>query len=372
MRKVAIILPTYNEAKNIEKLIPQIFKEIKKEEILKKWEIHLIIVDSQSSDGTKKIVLNLMKKYPRMHLVETKKEGLGKAYCEGFNFAVYKINPYLFFEMDADLSHEPRQIPIFLKKIEEGADFVIGSRYISSGSIPKKWAIHRKIFSIIGNYILRLGFMKLSITDWTSGYRAIKSWLVKKSFNHIKNYSGYVFQIALLDFALKSHAKISEIPIHFKERGWGKSKINATQYITQIFLYILFNSSFIKFVIVGIVGFMIDFGISYIGIQKLHQPVFLVTVVSTEIAIISNFLLNNFWSFSYKKIERSSRNFFVGFLKFNLVSSGSIIIQSIGMQTLVNIFGKKLWYLYKILIITLIIIPYSYILYNKVIWKSKK
>ncbi|MFN4212384.1 MAG: glycosyltransferase [Microgenomates group bacterium] len=372
MRKVAIILPTYNEAGNIEKLIPQIFEEIKDPGLAKNWEIHLVVVDSQSSDGTAKIVSDLIKKYPRIHLLETKKEGLGRAYLEGFKFALDNINPYLFFEMDADLSHQPKEIPIFIKKIEKGADFVIGSRYTKGGSIPKDWEIHRKLFSIIGNLIIRLGFMKLSITDWTSGYRAFKSWIVKNAINHIKNYSGYVFQVAFLDFALKNDANIVETPIQFKERRWGISKINAFQYIFQTIIYVFLNSSFIKFVIVGLIGFVVDFGISYLGIQKLHQSVFLTTIISTETAIISNFLLNNFWSFSHKKIKGLSGHFFAGFFKFNLVSSGSIIIQSAGMQILTNIFGRKFWYLFKILIITFIIIPYSYILYNKIIWKGKK
>lgn len=371
MRKVAIILPTYNEAKNVEKLIPQIFEEVKNPEVAKNWEIYLVVVDSQSTDGTKKAVLSLIKKYSRIYLLETKKQGLGKAYIDGFNFAIEKINPYLFFEMDADLSHEAKEIPVFLKKIEKGADFVIGSRYIKGGAIPKDWGLHRKFFSILGNYIIRFGFMKPSLTDWTSGYRAIKSWLVKESLDYIKNYSGYVFQVAFLDFALKNNAKIVETPIQFKERKWGVSKINALQYIAQTLIYVFLNSSFIKFVIVGLIGFMIDFGISYLGIQKFHQSVLLTTILSTETAIISNFLFNNFWSFSYKKIQGPSSNFFAGFFKFNLVSSGSIIIQSLGMQILTNVFGRKLWYLYKILIITFIIIPYSYILYNKFIWREK-
>ena len=124
-------------------------------------------------------------------------------------------------------------------------------------------------------------------------------------------------------------------------------------------------------VVVGLIGFAIDFGLSYLGIQKMHLTVWIATVLSTETAIVSNFLLNNFWSFRHKKIEAGGGGILSGFLKFNVVSSGSIVIQAVGMQILTSIFGTQLWYLYKVLIIALVIIPYSYILYNKVIWKSK-
>jgi dolichol-phosphate mannosyltransferase len=369
MRKVVIILPTYNEAGNIKELIPKIFEEVKK---INNWEVHIMVVDSDSNDGSQKLILNLIKKFPHLHLLKTKKEGLGRAYIEGFRLALEKLNPYLLFEMDADLSHDPVEIPKFLKKIEEGADFVIGSRYTKGGSIPKDWGIHRKFFSIIGNLIIRFGFMKLKITDWTSGYRAIKAWVIKNGSSHIKNYSGYVFQVALLDRALKNNVQVDEIPIQFKERKWGISKINAFQYIIQTLLYVFLNSSFIKFVIVGVMGFIIDFGISYLLIERLHKAVWLSTLVSTETAIASNFFLNNFWSFSHKRLDHKINSYASSFLKFNLVSSGSIFIQTVGITLAVFIFGRSFWYLYKVLIIIFLIIPYSYILYNKVIWKDKK
>lgn len=369
MKRVAIILPTYNEEANIKTLIPLIFQQA---DAIDNWEIHVVVVDSHSNDGTEETVLQLIKKYPRLHLVRMKKEGLGSAYIEGFRIAMEKLNPYLLFEMDADLSHNPADIPHFLKKIEQGADFVVGSRYIKGGSIPADWGIHRKLLSIGANLVIRFGFMKLNITDWTNGYRAIKSWTVKNAFNHIKNYSGYVFQVAFLDYSLKHGAKIVEIPVHFKDRKSGVSKINALQYIVNSLLYVFNHSSFIKFVIVGLIGFAIDFGVSYLGIEKLHKAVWLSTIISGETALVSNFLLNNFWSFSHKKLDNKPKTIIFSFIKFNIVSSGSLFIQTFGIQLLVILFGRHLWYLYKVSIILFLIIPYSYILYNKVIWKEKK
>jgi len=368
VKKAVIVLPTYNEAKNVEELIPKIFQIAA---TVANWEIHVIIVDSYSPDRTEDAVIKLIKRYPRLHLLRLKERGLGLAYLSGFKTAIEKLQPYLLFEMDADLSHDPKNIPEFLKAIEAGSDFVIGSRYMKGGSIPNDWGVHRKIFSFFGNLIIRLGFMKPKITEWTNGYRAIKVWVIKSTSDQLKNYSGYVFQIAAIDRALKQGARISEIPIKFVDRKHGQSKISFPQYIFDIFLYIFTNSSFVKYVIVGMTGFVIDFGLSFIFIEELKALVWFSTIISAETAIISNFLLNNSWSFSHKKLEGGLLTYIPQFLKFNLVSAGSLIIQAGGIQLFVNIFGRELWYLYKTIIIIFIIIPYSYILYNKVIWKER-
>lgn len=366
MKKVVVVAPTYNEKGNIENLISQVFSQKVK---VPNWDLDLLVVDSGSKDGTVEVVKKMQKKYSSLHLLQTPKEGLGKAYIKGFKFAE-KLNPYLVMEIDADGQHDPVKIPEFLREIEKGADFVVGTRYSKGGSIPSNWGLHRKILSIGANLFVRLGFMKLRLTEWTNGYRAIKFWLVKKAYDHLQHYSGYVFQVAFIDFALKNNAVMAEIPVHFKERKFDKSKIDAIQYTFQVFLYVLSHSSFIKFVIVGFIGFFVDFSLSYLMIEKAHQAIWLGTILSTEAAIVSNFMFNNYWSFAHKRV-RGLNNFLASFLKFNLVSSGSVAIQTIGMQLVVGIFGRKFWYLYKVLIIFFIIIPYSYILYNRVVWKNK-
>src|SRR3990167_9215794 len=345
MKRVAIILPTYNESKNIEKLIGEIFNQQKK---LKNWQLHVLVVDSNSPDGTSNLVKKTQSRYDNLHLLKTEKEGLGKAYIAGFTYVVNHLSPTVIFEMDADFSHSPSDIPFFLKEIEKGSDFVIGARYIKGGSIPKDWALHRKMFSIFGNLIVRFGLMKLSVT------------------------SGYVFQVALLDKAIKKGAKVAEIPIHFLDRKHGVSKINSFQYIIQTLFYVLTKSSFIKYVVVGLTGAVLDFGISYFLIEKLHWYLWIATLLSAECAIISNFLFNNFWSFSHKKIDSKFSLYVNKFLKFNTISAGALGIQAGGIELAGFLFGRKYWYIYKVLIIAFVIIPYSYILYNKVVWKEKK
>ena len=379
MKKVVVVAPTFNEKGEVENLVNKVFDQADK---LPNWEIYLLIVDSRSNDGTVEIVKKLQNKFPKLHLLETEKEGLGKAYLKGFKYCEEKINPYLIIQIDADGQHDPDKIPEFIKKIEQGADFVVGTRYSQGGSIPANWGLHRKILSIGANSVVKFGFMKLTVTEWTNGYRAIKFWLVKNAYDYLKNYSGYVFQVAFLDFAIKNNAILGEIPIHFKERTTGISKINAFQYSFQTLLYVFKNSSFIKFVIVGFIGFAVDFSFAYLFINKLHIAKASANMLSAEVAIISNFLLNNFWSFKDKTIQGGIFSYIFKFIIFNFVSSGSIIIQGVGLSLALRFIGDKdiqlfgsliigSWIIYKILIIAFVIIPYSYILYNKVIWKKK-
>jgi dolichol-phosphate mannosyltransferase len=368
MKKAAIILPTYNEAGSINKVIKGVFDV---EKNIKNWELYVLVVDSKSKDKTYEKVVKLKKDYKRLSIISTKKEGLGKAYVNGFQHALKEIQPYIIFEMDADLSHDPREIPNFLKKIESGADFVLGSRYIKGGSIPEDWAFHRKLFSTLGNWVIKLGFMNLKINDWTSGFRAIKSWIIKDILPNMDQYSGYVFQVAGVEKAIKLGANIKEVPIKFIDRKEGVSKINSIQFIIQTLTYVLLESSFIKFIVVGSTGFLLDFTISYLFIEKFLVEVWLSTMISTESAIISNFLLNNFWSFSHKKLDNRKSVYAKSFVKFNMIASVSIAIQTIGMSITTHLFSADYWYIYKVLIILFIIIPYSYFFYNKFVWKSK-
>ena len=378
MKNAVIILPTYNEKDNVQTLIPKIFEVVKD---IDNWKVSILVVDDESPDNTFDVVAQMQKKYKNLVLVRGKKEGLGKAYYRGFTYAIKNLDPFVMFEMDADWSHDPDLIPRFLKEIESGADFVIGSRYIKGGSIPSEWAWHRKLFSVLGNIIIKLGFMNLRLHDWTSGYRCIKTWFIKEVLEEMTGYTGYVWQIALLDRAKKMGLKIKEVPLKFIDRAAGNSKINAMQYITNTLLYVLLNSSFIKIAIVGGIGFIIDFGLLFIFKRSNHLPIGVNQAFSAEVAIISNFILNNYWSFSYKKIENKFSAYIKSFLNFNFVSLGSLIIQSVFLQLATMIFsngtfmffGRETgwWVVYKVLIIMFLVIPYSYYMYNYVVWKKK-
>ncbi len=380
MKKALIVIPTYNERENIKILIPQIEKVVER---IDNWEVDILIVDDDSPDGTYEEALSLKKTYKNIHILQGKKNGLGRAYLRGFAYGIEKINPLVMFEMDADCQHTPDLIPRFLQEVEKGADFVIGSRYIDGGSIPSNWTLDRKFYSVVGNLIASLGFMNFSVHDWTSGYRAMKTWFLKEVSPEMKGHNGYEFQIALLDKAMKRHLVIREIPLQFTDRNTGDSKLSSMVVIPNTLLYIFRNSTFIKFAIVGAMGFMVDFGIAALLINTTHLSTPTANAASAECAIIFNFLMNNYWSFRHKKIPSGPFSFIRKLVKFNLVSSGSIIIQWTGLIVLISIFGEQThtlfttvnissWVIYKIFLIAGIIIPYSYFMYNRFIWKKPR
>ncbi len=367
MKKIVVILPTYNERDNIVVLIDQIQKQFKKLNNYNSW---ILVVDDNSPDGTSAQVRTIAKKYKNIELITGEKKGLGAAYVRGMRYAIKKLNADILFEMDADFSHDPNLIPLFVKEIEKGADFVIGSRYIRGGAIPEHWGIERKFFSIFGNFIARFGLMLLRVKDWTSGYRAIKKEVFKKVENKLDKYTGYTFQIAFLHRTIQNGFNISEVPLKFVDRKYGKSKFIPSEYIINSLLYILLNSSFIKYLVVGTVGFMIQTYIAKFLIATEGHPGISVTI-GAEAAIISNFTFNQFWTFSHKKII-GKRNIFRKFIQFNSAAVGAILIQGIAVTIGTTIFGRDAWFIFMVASIIFLVVPYSYFMYHKVIWKEKK
>ena len=363
--QVVIILPTYCEAENIEKLVGQI-EEITRSLVSHRFQI--LVVDDSSPDGTAQIVKNLQKKFTNVVLLTGRKEGLGKAYLRGMNYATEKLNAEVMFEMDADFSHDPKVIPEFIKKIENGADFVIGSRYIKGGSIPDNWGLHRKIFSIVGNLIVRFGLGIFKIHDWTSGYRAIKTEVFQKTKSGIEKFSGYTFQVVLLPRAYKDGFKVDELPIQFTDRLFGHSKIAPFDYIKNLIFYVVTNSTFIKYVIVGGFSFIINALVLEIFYRMGFNPG-IAAALGAEVAIIWNYNLNNLWTFSEKKIAFSPR-YFLKFLQFNFTSLGAIIIQGVVVGLGTYFLGDQYRLLIFALVVIFLIIPYNYFIYNRYIWKT--
>lgn len=364
MRNVVIILPTYNEVANIKPLIERLRQTFPN---LIKYNFSILVVDDNSPDGTTEVVERLQKKYKNIHLLTGPKKGLGVAYVRGMKYAVEKLNADIFFEMDADFSHNSDLIPLFLSAIEAGADFVVGSRYIPEGSIPQDWAFYRKLFSIAGNVVVRFGLVIPKIRDWSSGYRAIRSEVFKNVHAGLEKYSGYTFQIALLHRAIQKGYNVVEVPLQFIDRKHGGSKFESVDFITNVLLYIFFNSTFIRFCIVGSIGFIINvLGLEiFYGLGLRPGPA---AALGAEFAIVSNFLLNNFWSFSYNKIV--DNHLFKKFFQFNTVSAGAIFIQWIIVGLGTSIFGDQTRLICLIFAIVIFVIPYSYFMYNRFIWKS--
>jgi len=224
---VSIVIPTYNEKENIERMITKI------EKILQKNKINgeIIVIDDNSPDGTWKIVKKLQKKYSNLKLIVRKKKlGLGSGVMEGFKIAKGDILGVL----DCDFSHPPDKIPLFIKAIREGYDIAIGSRYIAKGGI-KGWSKKRIITSKIATLLAK---PIANVSDPMSGYFFIKKEVIK---NFSLKFKG--FKILLEILAKGNYRKVAEIPYTFKERKRGKSKLNykeIVEYLMQCFyLYLL-------------------------------------------------------------------------------------------------------------------------------------
>lgn len=215
---IFIIIPTYNEKDTIEKLIEKIFS-------LNISNLNILIIDDNSPDGTGKIVRELIENYqPHLHLIQRpKKMGIGSAYISGSQYAI-EHSADLIFEMDADFSHNPKNIPDFIKEINKGFDLVLGSRKIKGGKIIG-WNCARKIMSAGAMLFSRI-ILNLKTKDVTSGYRCYSKQIFKLiDLDKLKS-NGYAFQEEMIYLCEKNNFKIKEIPITFIDRKFGKSKLN--------------------------------------------------------------------------------------------------------------------------------------------------
>lgn len=217
MRRALVIIPTYNESENILKIIPEVLSKSDGE-----TEFNVLVVDDNSPDGTADIV----EKYGSDNVFLIKREaklGLGTAYLRGFKFAI-ENNFDLVFEMDADFSHDPKYLPEFLKKIDDGYDLVIGSRYIDGVSVLN-WPIRRLILSYYANIYTRL-ITGLKVRDTTAGFMCYKVSVLKQiNLDNVRS-NGYSFQIEMKFKLYKKGFKIAEIPILFIDRRAGESKMS--------------------------------------------------------------------------------------------------------------------------------------------------
>ena len=321
--KICFVLPTYNEEENIENIIKQILEQ----------EVHqnahtfsILVVDDNSSDDTQSIVKRLISTNQNIHLISGQKKGLGDAYKRGFAFALDDLNADLIFQMDSDGQHDPSLIPTFISSIEEGKDVIIGSRFADGGTTPD-FSFSRLFMSKVGNLLVRYVGGITQVRDCTSGYRAIRaSYLKELDFSYLST-RGYSFQSSLIcDLAWRG-ADIFEIPIEFSSRKGGDSKLALRDQIEFLLniprLGFRNTKDFIKYSLVGISGVFVNLGLytlltRYYEVSELVAP-----LISIETALISNFILNNFWTFGKRTTHSRIR---IKFLKFHLASGFSALI----------------------------------------------
>ncbi len=334
--KICFVLPTYNEEENIENIIQQILKEEKNQS---KHTFSILVVDDNSSDETQTIVQRYTSLNSKVHLVTGQKKGLGDAYKRGFNYALNDLQADLIFQMDSDGQHDTSLIPHFVSSIEEGRDVVIGSRFVEGGTTPD-FSFSRLLMSKVGNLLVRYVGGITQVKDCTSGYRAIRaSYLKELDFSYLST-RGYSFQSSLIcDLAWRG-ANISEIPIEFSSRQGGDSKLalrDQMEFLLNIPRLGFRNlEDFMKYSLVGVSGVFVNLGL-YLFLTRYYEISELVApLIAIESALISNFILNNFWTFG-KRITQSRIR--VKFVKFHLVSGFSALINYSAFLTLFLVFG---------------------------------
>ena len=218
MSDTLVIIPTYNEKENIEAIIKTVFEQYKK--------FHILVVDDNSPDGTAAIVDDLILRYSDCLFIEKRegKNGLGTAYIHGFKWAIEKKYDYII-EMDADFSHNPADLVRLYNACEsEGADVSIGSRY-SKGVNVVNWPMKRVLLSYFASKYVRF-ITRIPVHDTTAGFVCYKRRVLETiNLNNIR-FIGYAFQIEMKYSAIKLGFNVKEIPIHFKDRELGQSKMN--------------------------------------------------------------------------------------------------------------------------------------------------
>lgn len=215
--RILVIVPTYNEIDNIEPLLKAIFHYLP--------QTHVLVVDDNSPDGTGQRVDQLIQQDPRLHILHrSQKDGLGKAYLAGFQYALQNNYDFIL-QMDADFSHPPSFLPALLEPCQNGsADFCLGSRYVKGGKI-EGWSLLRRGISYFGSIYARF-CLRLSVRDLTGGFKCWKREVLASIDLDSLQSAGYCFQIELTYRAHLRHFRIMEVPITFPERTNGKSKMS--------------------------------------------------------------------------------------------------------------------------------------------------
>lgn len=214
-----VIIPTYNEIENIERIIRKVFSL--------RHEFHILVIDDGSPDGTPIIVKELQLEFPGKLFIEERsgKQGLGTAYIHGFRWCIAHDYDFIF-EMDADFSHNPEDLAKLRQACIDGADAAIGSRYIKGVNVVN-WPMSRVLMSYFASVYVRF-ITRIPIRDWTAGFMCYKRKVLETvQLDKIK-FVGYAFQIEMKYTTIKHGFKIHEVPVIFTDRTEGTSKMSTS------------------------------------------------------------------------------------------------------------------------------------------------
>lgn len=307
---ITIIVPTYNERDNVALLIERVHTA------LSRFNYQLLFIDDDSKDGTADLARSFSKEFPVDVVVRKDKRGLASAVVDGLSYAKGEIIGVI----DADLQHPPEVLPELIGKINDGADVVIASRYVKGGGC-EGWGLTRRIISKIAVSIAHLLLPSVrQVKDPMTGFFMFRREVVDNA--HL-NPTG--FKILLEILVEGKYQTIAEVPFMFKTRGMGESKLTSRQQIDYLrHVYSLMKRSgellrFIKFIAVGFSGIVVNEGLLWLLVTFNGMPPSLASPIAIEASIISNFLLNNFFTFSDRR-SKTLWGTINNLLRFNLVT----------------------------------------------------
>ena len=293
--RVCFVIPTYNEALNITLLLERLTQ------LYGDADTVFLVVDDESPDGTARLVREFASTTNgRIYLLEGERRGLGDAYVRGITHAMDVLGADVVVQMDADFSHDPADAGRLLRRIADGADVAIGSRYVAGGSLDERWHLRRRLLSRWGNRLARWVGGLRGVSDCTAGFKAIRTEKLREAGLQDVQAKGYVFQVELLHRLIRCGARVVEEPIHFRDRERGKTKLgvaNMMEFLLSI-LWIRLRShfTFVKFCVTGLCGTIVNL-VSFYLMLRLGIHKFVASPVAIMISIFSNFVMNNYWTF---------------------------------------------------------------------------
>lgn len=339
--RLSLIAPTYNERENIPLLAQRIHQT------LNGYDYELIIVDDNSPDGTAQVAENLSHQYPIKVICRKGERGLASAVIAGFNQAKGEILGVI----DADLQHPPERIPELLQAIQEGADIAVASRYILGGGI-EGWSARRRAISRGATMLARLALPSIrKVKDPLSGFFLLKRKVIE---GVVLKPIGY--KILLETLAKGRFSEVREIPYIFKERIWGESNLSLKEQANYLKHTLILASRegeilrFLKFCLVGGSGVGVQFGVYWLLTRIAGSPDLIALILSTEASILSNFTLNDLWTFRDRRIGLVKATL-IRCLKFHLISLGVVAIYYAGFYPLTRFLG-----MYDLLALGIVII----------------
>lgn len=354
--KIDVVVPAYQERENVKPLLARIAEVRNKN----KFDIQVYIVDDNSNDGTDKEVESLGLDW--LHLIVRKDErGLSSAVLKGINTGA---GDYILV-MDADLSHPPEAIPSMINELREGADFVVGSRYVEGGSTDDDWGLHRWLNSQIATLLAR---PFVSIKDPMSGFFALE----REQFHQATHLNPIGYKIGLELIVKCNCRKAVEVPIHFTDRVRGESKLSFKeqlkyiQHIRRLFLYKYAEySEIVQFLVVGVSGLIVNLAVLSLLLQ-LGVTSEVAVVVAIAVSICTNFLLNRRFTFYHAKSEPMLGMF----LKYVASVSVGALINTIVTLFLIKSYPEMLVQIASVIGI-LVATLFNYIAMKFVVFKRK-